>query len=259
MKSIEKIFNNFEKIPVSEMLKNKDPLAKKRKEFKFIFRVENLRKIADFLSDDFLCLSHISGLSFSYENYYFDTDDFFFFNKHRCGKPNRLKVRIRNYKSGDQKSFLECKMKIKGIYTEKERFLFKDSLFEIEKMDTFKDPKFQKILQNFKINRENLSQKISTSYDRIFLVSKDFKRRITFDTGLNARSQNDTEISLFKDFVIMEIKDEKTPKNIMQFLQKNLKIRQTKFSKYCISLCALNPEFKRNKWKQILKLNEEDI
>jgi hypothetical protein len=252
---IEEIFQNFEKIHISEMIRNKDPLMKKRREFKFLVKREFVPKIAEFLSQNFTLSTHSDGILFSYKNDYFDTDDYVFFNKHRCGKPNRLKVRVRKYESGDKKNFMEFKQKIKGVFTEKERFEISEKTEEIL---IFDNEKTLKILEKFRIKKEEISRKITTTYKRIFLVSKDLKTRITFDLDLSAQFKNGKKVELFQEYFIMEIKDLNTPKNIMQFLKKNFKIRQTNFSKYCISLCALNQDFKSNKWKQILKLNTED-
>ena len=45
-----------------------------------------------------------------YESLYFDQEDFKFYNDHHRGKSNRLKIRIRKYKSNGL-AFLEVKKK----------------------------------------------------------------------------------------------------------------------------------------------------
>lgn len=250
------IFKNFEKKDIFEIIKQKDPLTKKRKEYKFLVRKELLQEIATKFVYDYYCCVHSGTFLFEYENIYFDTDDFIFFNKHRVGKPNRLKVRIRKYKSGDKKSFLEIKRKVKGVFSEKERILIEETS---EKNDEKIIEKASEKLKSLNISFSKLSRKLTTNYSRIFLISKDNKRRITFDIDLKAKDTENNEKKLFSQYGILEIKDENTPKDIMQFLMKNFKIRKTGFSKYCISLCALSPNQKNNKWKQILKLNKEDI
>jgi len=233
---------------LEKILQKKDELFSTRKEFKFIIPLDKLSPVINFLQQDFFCSHFGEDFIFKYHNIYFDSSDFKFFRLHSQGKYNRIKIRTREYKNGAINKFLECKRKVKGAKIKKERQrIISDNLDLIPSF-----PFIKKELKKYNLKPSDLKNKTEISYDRINFVSKDFKKRVTLDFDIWAQ-KNSKKVPIAANFFILEVKSEKFPKKIVQFLLRNYKIKEEKFSKYCVSLCVLEKNLKRNKWKTILK------
>ena len=244
------VVSKLEKVCIRDFLKQKDLLYKGRREYKFLIPLKNISDIVDHLNDDYYCIVHDDGPYFSYKNSYFDSENFKLFNMHRQGKYNRLKIRIREYKSGKKGMYIESKRKANGArYTIKKRSRINTRTNCLEK-------KFIKEgINEFKLNKEKLEAKLHIEYNRFFLVSKNGKRRITIDFNVKASNSKGKEAKIVPNFAIFEVKQEGLPLNLMKLLRRKYNVRRTGFSKYCISVCTLFDNVRKNKWKQILKLN----
>jgi len=183
-----------------------------------------------------------------YRNVYFDTKDYMFFNLHRKGKYNRLKIRIRQYQNEVPMTFIECKQKVKGRHTRKERK-------PIPKIDSqaMREWFLQKHLRKYELTPEDLERQTEISYQRISLIAKDLMSRATIDFQIKAQNQNQCQIELIPDHCIFEIKQRGYPKEMIKILQSNFRLRQTPFSKYCVALCMLDSSVKDNKWRRFIK------
>ncbi len=161
------VVSKLEKVSISDFLKQKDLLYKGRREHKFLVPLHQVSDILDYLNDDFYCIVHDDGVFFSYRSAYFDSDDFSFFNMHRQGKYNRMKLRIREYKSGKKGMYIESKRKAKAArYTIKQRK-------KVESLEACLDKKFIKeSLLDFDLEKENLKEKVHINYKRIFWFLK---------------------------------------------------------------------------------------
>lgn len=242
----------IEKLDLNEYIKRKDKLAASRKEYKFLIPREDLSVVLDFLVDDFyLCVNGDGNkMIHTYKNHYFDTDDYKFFKMHRQGKYNRLKVRIREYKSQSKDRFLECKRKVKGIRTIKDREMISDmEVFSLDQ-EHVREP-----LAKYDIHPNELEEKITMLYHRLFFVAKDHSMRLTIDFNIKSSNKHGKQVDLVPDYCILEVKSASYPKRIVKFMKDKLKVRETGFSKYCVSVCMLEDTVKKNKWKQVLKLN----
>jgi hypothetical protein len=227
-------------LQLSDYLKRKDQLFDKRQEYKFLVPIKHLNELVDYLSKDFFLVKRGESSSSLYSTRYFDTENFHFFNQHRKGKYNRLKVRMRSYV--DNEAFLECKRKVKGLIVKKRR----------ENLKKLEGHFLHEELEKEGKSLEDLVNRVDISYLRIFFVSKDYKRRVTIDYDIRYEHQNQKGI-LTKDYVILEVKQQGYPKDLAKFLVKNFKVREGNFSKYCLTVCKVKPDLKINKWKQILK------
>ena len=99
----------------------------------------------------------------------------------------------------------------------------------------------------------NLESKLWNSFDRITLVNKKEKERLTLDMNLAFKS-GDTE-GAYNHVVIAELKQENVNRNSLffQLMKKNL-VRPEGFSKYCVGAVTLNPDLKFNNFKSKLLL-----
>jgi hypothetical protein len=256
MRLIEEALNKLDKINIKDLIARKDPLSKARKEYKFLVPLKTLPEILAELKEDFFCSTHDEGDFFSYASTYFDTEDLSFFNTHRRSKPNRIKVRIREYKSGVRNAFVECKKKRKGIYSEKDRKKIGENPTINWTREVLGEDCIVGNLECHSLRHEDLEQTMHIEYKRIFLIAKDFTQRVTIDFEINCTGKEDKSAKIIPEYCVFEVKEEGIPKKIMQNLRRKYKIRQQGFSKYCVAMCTLNSEVKKNRWKQTLKHNK---
>lgn len=205
------------------------------------------------LDEVFQCLQanysvlEIAGLRvFSYENNYFDTSNFLFYNDHHNGYVNRIKVRSRRYVDTNL-CFFEIKKKVKIDRTYKYRE-------QIPEILTYLNDDRKQLIQDYtrkKITDLNLTLK--NNFNRITLVDKDFTERITIDTNLTY-TENDKELH-FGNFAIIEVKQSKRNNNsaISAYL-KEKHIREINISKYICGVLLMKPNIKKNQFLPLIKV-----
>ena len=184
----------------------------------------------------------------NYQTTYYDNEKLQFYLDHHNKRLNRVKVRIRTYKTtGD--TFLEVKQRVNsGGETRKKRIPLEDNLFLGDRETKFID-KYSKIPAN------ELQPVAQTDFERVTLTSDEWKERVTIDFNLKIIFK-EKNIHL-QDIVIIEVKKEKNSafNGISNYL-KGKSIRPIPLSKYCLAIAALNPNIKHNQFKPILrKLN----
>jgi hypothetical protein len=220
-----------------------------RHDTKYVFHERKLAAILDDLKENYYVLEIDGKRLLSYENQYFDTEDFTFYNKHQRGMLNRTKIRIRKYVESDL-SFIEIKKKTNKSRTIKNRI----ALTAHE--DIKSDRVINFIESNSTIKVSELSEILLINFQRITLAHKNLEDRCTLDINLHA-SWNGKNYN-FEHLVIAELKQEKF-KHSSDFnlsLKKN-KVYSGGFSKYCFSFSSLNSDLKNNSFKpKIHQLNK---
>jgi len=247
---MQRILNKITGLEFKGSDHTEDLLFLSRQDYKFLVPMNCLEDLLHFLKVDFFCNQFEEECIFHYHNIYFDTQDYKFFNLHRQGKYNRIKVRIRNYKNGKIGRYLECKSKYRGTFTIKQRQRLKGKSDNIHQL---KSNILTENLKRYNLTAKDLVNKVETSYNRIRLTAKGGDTRISIDFDLEAGLNDQKMQHITPNHLILEVKSNKFPKKIIRFLKSELGIRETNFSKYCVSLCKLNDTLKHNKWKQILK------
>jgi hypothetical protein len=121
LQEIADILSKFSPIAIAQMDEVK---LLNRTDTKYILSVEQLEKILPQLTKDYTCLEVANTRMSSYKTLYFDTPERTFYHHHHNGKPNRYKVRMRQYVESNL-TFLEIKHKIKGR-TDKSRIKIDD-------------------------------------------------------------------------------------------------------------------------------------
>ncbi len=101
------------------------------------------------------------------------------------------------------------------------------------------------------ISSNNFEIKIKNNFDRITLVNFHTKERVTIDFNLTFSAGNlNKEL---ENICIIEVKREKgNRKSEILSILKLKRIRPTRFSKYTIGSCILNPNLKYNNFKRKL-------
>ncbi len=168
------------------------------------------------------------------------------FIDHHNGKPNRFKVRQREYIESKRR-FLEVKFKSSKGRVIKDR---------IEKTWTDKND-FSQFVRNYTpYNPDRLNLIIVNRFNRCTLVDKRKQERVTVDFNLTF---NDQKHELFLNgLVIVEVKQNRRDLNSEIFKSLRDKgIRESKISKYCLGVSLLNHQVKCNNFKRsILIVNK---
>jgi hypothetical protein len=221
-----------------------------RTDTKFVIPKDLFVRILPLLKENYKVLEIKNKRVAQYKTLYFDTDDFDFYTHHHNGWPNRYKVRMRKYIDSGL-CYLEIKNKKKGR-TIKKRIQIAD--FEEEMSETS-----LQFISDVIPNDILLIKKLWNSFNRITLVNKIDKERLTLDIGLGFQ-WNEEDLSL-ENVIIGEVKQEKVNRKspFMKLIKEN-GVRPMRVSKYCIGAKLLYPELKNNRFKQkhihINKINE---
>lgn len=232
------VFNNFGSISLAE---TDQAVTGRRLESKFLLTHDALKQIAASLNS-FNILTIEGDHIFSYQNQYYDFNNWECYYNHHRGKLPRFKLRHRHYINTGI-AFYEVKMKNNRGISEKKRTEAPkepEDLLHIQHV-------FEKLcgqsLPDF-----NLS--VCTHYDRCTLVSNNKQTRITLDTNL-IFSYNDQVIEK-KNLVICELKStDRKAQNMYNKQLIRLGARPTSFSKYLLGCAYLIPDIKTNRVKPL--------
>jgi len=220
-----------------------------RKDTKFVFNQIHLPLILEKVKPFYKILEINNDRVFTYDNTYFDTNDFLFYNQHHNGEKKRFKIRSRTYSSTNQ-SFFEIKIKNNKDRTVKKRFLVDDIIH------TLGEDEKNLISKIIGLPSNQYTPKLNIEFSRITLTDNNFTERLTIDTDLSVKNGIDRKI--FSRLGISEIKQNKyNPKsNFIQILR-GLKIQDMRFSKYCMGILHLNDNVKYNRFKpRLLRINK---
>lgn len=237
---ITHIVNNLTPITLGEM----DGVSlMKRTDTKFVIHQKQLIDVLETIKDQYSVLEINENRILTYSSLYFDTEDKDFYQDHHNGKVNRTKVRMRKYMESNI-SFLEIKQKDGKGKTTKSRIKISD--FETELT-----PKLVDFIDRTTAKKNNLKPSIWNKFNRITLVNKNAKERLTIDLDLEFKM--DASSKDFKNLVIVEVKQERFDRTSP--VVKSLKekgINPYSLSKYCIGMTNIYPELKHNKFKRKL-------
>jgi hypothetical protein len=247
LQEIADILSKFSPIAIAQMDEVK---LLNRTDTKYILSIEQLENILPKLTKDYTCLEVENTRMSSYKTLYFDTNERMFYHHHHNGKPNRYKVRMRQYVESNL-TFLEIKHKIKGR-TDKSRIKIDDFSLQF-------NPQQQLFVEKILGNSNDLKPKLWNSFKRITLVNNTIKERLTIDVDLSFQLiEEQSETWKKSALVIAEVKQENINRQstFMQ-LAKQIGARPSSISKYCLGTSVLVNSVKRNTFKpKILAINK---
>ena len=254
---MDSIISTYNPISLDEMSGIK---LMNRTDTKFVTTVDRLKLLLMLAHDDYRA-QEIKGTRIAhYYTTYFDTPDNNMYIVHQNGHTGRQKLRIRSYVDSGL-NFLEVKTKNNHGRTKKKRvdmvgfdphhpdhdirFLRQDAQFR--SYDDF-------LRQHLRYDPTLLTEHLENNFRRITLVNKAKTERLTIDTGLkfhNLKTGNDVDLT---GLVIIELKrDGLQPSPILGMLRE-LRIKPSGFSKYCMGSALTNPALKRNNFKERLHM-----
>lgn len=178
----------------------------------------------------------------NYRTIYWDTADHFFYQEHHNGRAPRQKVRVRTYMDSDI-TFLEVKTKNNHGRTKKKRIMVPapDRLIEAGSDD------FLQGLVDKGLN--DLIPTVQNSFQRITLVNYAKTERLTIDFNVCFHNLETNENSGTGDLVIIELKRDGNQFSPVMDILRELRVKPSGFSKYCIGSVLTNPGLKHNLFK----------
>jgi hypothetical protein len=207
-----------------------------RTDSKYLFPVKLLPRFLAEVCADHTVLQTDQHRIFTYENTYFDTNDWATYNAHHNGKLNRYKYRFRRYLETDM-SYLEFKLKNNRNRTVKTRTRW-HSEKPIEVMQ----------------DKVAVEPSLYVNYRRISLWNRATDERLTLDFDLRwCRPGQDNEVCLQHLFIAELKRDGKVSGSPFLRVAKNYGYRPNAMSKYCIGLCLTDDgALKQNRFKPLL-------
>jgi hypothetical protein len=238
--------NDFQTLSLDELDKVK---LLDRQDTKFVFNQIQLPQILKEIKPFYRILEIKNSSVFRYDNTYFDTSDFLFYNQHHNENRKRFKVRLRKY-SSNSKPFFEIKIKNNKNRTAKKRLL-------VDGMNACLGEEEKNLVSGtINLPANELAPILNMQFSRITLVDKSFSERLTIDSNLFVL--NGTASKMFDQLVISEIKQkEYNPKSKFIHILRSLKIPEMRFSKYCMGMLHANKGIKYNRFKpKLLQINK---
>ena len=233
-----------------------------RTDTKFVTTVDRLRLLLTLAQDDYRAQDIDGKRIASYYTAYFDTPDYNMYIVHQNGHAGRQKLRIRSYVDSGL-NFLEVKTKNNHGRTKKKRV----DMVGFNPMNPDHGIRFQRQDEQYRLYDEFLhkhlrydpsvlTEHLENHFSRITLVNKAKTERLTIDTSLcfhNLKTGNNADLT---GLVIIELKrDGLQPSPILHMLR-DLRIKPSGFSKYCMGSALTNPSLKRNNFKERLHMIE---
>ena len=196
-------------------------------------------------------VQQIEGMRYSrYHTIYLDTPDEEMYSMHHNGRLVRQKVRVRTYlDSGD--TFLEVKNKNNHGRTKKKRIT-------VTGVNTLHEDDGDMLLakhSNYLL--ADLVPKVENRFERITLVNMAKTERLTIDCHVKFHHLETDIHDTYDRLVIIELKRAGNVYSPVKSMLRELRIKPSGFSKYCIGSALTNPALKRNRFKpRFVKINK---
>ena len=166
------------------------------------------------------------------------------FRQHHCAHFPRTKVRARTYLDSGH-CFLEVKKKDNHGKTRKKRI-------EIPSIEAVVNDHYG---EDFLTKRtgytfNDIIPTIENAFQRITLVNDAKTERLTIDFGIQFLNHETGETGTVDDLVIIELKRDGRVHSPILALLRQLRIKPSGFSKYCIGSAITNNNLKINRFKK---------
>ena len=181
-------------------------------------------------------------------NLYFDTNNLDAYKDNIYGHSSRIKTRFRWYGNFDEKKLGSLELKFKrNIYGWKEKY-------KVEKLNLENNQNLSSIKTTISRNLpfrskifflKNSIPQIVNQYERKYFISSDKKYRVTIDKNMKIFNQRNTNLlnlkkeAIVQNYIILEVKFERSSYNEMQTLLHSIPIRASRNSKYINSIKAV--------------------
>lgn len=208
-----------------------------RTDTKFVTNKQTLARLLELTQGKYYAQFNNGEFVATYMTTYWDTDDHIYYMQHHNGRANRQKVRVRTYMDSDT-TFLEIKTKNNHGRTKKKRIEV-PSQRDLRDSDDF-------LMHYAGRTLDTIHATVRNQFHRITLVNMGKTERLTIDFDVSFRNF-ETNIERGTDnLVIIELKRDGNVFSPVLDLLRQLRVKPSGFSKYCIGSVMTNPNLKNN-------------
>ena len=184
-----------------------------------------------------------------YHTTYFDTEDYQMYRMHHCGRKVREKIRVRTYMDSDD-TFLEVKNKNNHGRTKKKRIPIQG----VDKIASELDTITPFMAKHAWYSIDEITPVIENWFNRITLVNYGKTERLTIDFNLKFHHLKSGMHDKLQRVAIIELKRDGNVPSPALALLRDLRIKRSGFSKYCIGSARTNKLLKSNNFKERLTM-----
>lgn len=248
--ALEAVVDEFAAITLEEM---SGVALMDRFDTKYILRADVAAEVLSQVTGEYRALEVAEARLQPYRTVYFDTGCFALYRAHHSDRPNRYKVRSREYVTSGV-SFVEVKRKDRQDRTVKERIPTSELVRELSAAEGG----FIEATTPFAAS--SLEPTLLNSFRRLTLASTEREERATLDFGLTFHAGG-RSITL-PGLVVAEVKEAgRGRESALAEALRQRNIRPSGFSKYCIGVAMLYPGQKHNRFnpelRRVRRLHEE--
>ena len=240
----------LDKLPPISLAEMKGIKLMNRIDKKYLATTRQLQQLLVMAQGQYM-VQQIEGMRYSrYHTIYLDTPDEEMYTEHHNGRLVRQKVRMRTYlDSGD--TFLEVKNKNNHGRTKKKRIT-------VNGLHTLCEDDGDVLLAKYsKYLLADLVPKVENRFERITLVNMAKTERLTIDCHVKFHHLETDIHDTYDRLVIIELKRDGNVYSPVKDMLRELRIKPSGFSKYCIGSALTNPALKRNRFKsRFVKINK---
>ena len=240
------ILHLLDQLPPISLDEMKDIKLMNRIDKKYLATIGQLEQLLVMAQGKYM-VQQIEGKRYNrYHTIYLDTPDEVMYTMHHNGRLVRQKVRVRTYlDSGD--TFLEVKNKNNHGRTKKKRMV-------VSGVHTLHEDDGDMLLAKYaNYLLADLVPKVENRFERITLVNMAKTERLTIDCHVKFHHCETDKHETFDRLVIIELKRDGNVYSPVKDMLRELRIKPSGFSKYCIGSALTNPNLKRNRFKPRFK------
>ena len=240
------ILHLLDQLPPISLDEMKDIKLMNRIDKKYLATIGQLEQLLVLAQGKYM-VQQIEGKRYNrYHTIYLDTPDEEMYTMHHNGRLVRQKVRVRTYlDSGD--TFLEVKNKNNHGRTKKKRMV-------VNGVNTLHEDDGDMLLSKYaNYLLADLVPKVENRFERITLVNMAKTERLTIDCHVKFHHLETDIHDTFDRLVIIELKRDGNVYSPVKDMLRELRIKPSGFSKYCIGSALTNPRLKRNRFKARFK------
>lgn len=211
-----------------------------RTDKKFVTNKQKLAELLELAQGKYYAQFHEGSRIASYRTTYWDTECHGFYMDHHNGRAPRQKVRVRTYMDSGV-TFLEVKTKNNHGRTKKKRVEVPGQGM-IEGQNDF-------LMERVRRNVNEIHETVQNNFHRITLVNYAKTERLTIDFDVCFHNYETDKDAQTGDLVIIELKRDGNVFSPVLDMLRQLRIKPSGFSKYCIGSVLTNQNLKHNLFK----------
>ena len=215
-----------------------------RTDTKFVTNKHKLARLLEMAQGQYYAqLTNDSRIA-EYITTYWDTDDLNYYFEHHNGRAPRQKVRVRTYVGSDL-TFLEVKTKNNHGRTKKKRIEVPSQ--EVAEVKAEAD---EFLMQRTHRTLDDIHPTVQNHFHRITLVNMAKTERLTIDFDVQFHNFETNDETGTGELVIIELKRDGNVYSPILDMLRQLRIKPSGFSKYCIGSVMTNQDLKHNMFKE---------